>query len=100
MGSSGLVPLQPEQISVPADSDPSRTSGCTCSWTQRHVDLGSGAAVERIDFNPVRSQRLAGNSPERSTIVRYGAPTAKRVVCVLAMISKCRSAAFTFGEPP
>src|SRR5699024_7645920 len=100
MGSNGLVPIKPEQISVPPESDPSRTSGCTCSWTHRHVDSGSGAAVESIDFKPERSQRLVGDSPERSTMVRYGAPTANRVVFVLAMISKCRSAALTFGEPP
>src|SRR5699024_2458224 len=100
IGSSGLVPMNPEQMSVPPESEPSRTVGLTWSCTHCHVDSGSGAAVDRIDFRPVRSQRSAGDRPERSTRVRYGAPTANRVVLVLAMISNWRSAALTFGEPP
>src|SRR5690625_70521 len=92
--------MKPEQISVPPESEPSRTVGLTCSCTQRHVDAGRGAAVDKTDFSPLKSHRCLGESPERSTSMRYGAPTANRVAPVLAMTSNCRSGAFTVGEPP
>src|SRR5690625_7702461 len=34
MGSSGLVPTKPEQISVPPVSEPRRTVGLTCSRSE------------------------------------------------------------------
>src|SRR5690625_2046881 len=100
LGPSGLDPTKPEQRAVPPVSEPRRTVGLTSSCTQRQVDSGSGAAVERIDLSPVRSQRWAGDRPERSPRVKYGAPTANRVVPVLAITSNCRSAPVMLGEPP
>src|SRR5699024_9984874 len=74
--------------------------GLTWSCTQRQVDSGSGAAVDKIDFSLAISQRCPGESPDRSTRVKYGAPTANRVALVRATISNCLSTALIFGEPP
>jgi hypothetical protein len=78
-GSIGFVPMNAPQTSVPPQSEPRSRSRLTASYTQRHVDSGSGEPVLVIARSADRLYRSAGRLSAFSHSVRYAAPTPNRV---------------------
>ena len=75
-------------MSVPPESDPSRTSSETDSYTQSQVVSGSGEPVTRMDFKAEKPWWTLGTTPDRSIMVRTPAPVPKNVALFLATSSK------------